>query len=89
MKGGVVIKLSKSQIKQMSSFISLYLQDIRDFIDKNRDNYEKWLKEVENKRIIKIYTRYQSLGTIDKVSLKMRKNYTSYEYNCNKELLLI
>ncbi len=54
------MRLSKSQIKQMSSFISLNLQDIRDFIDKNRDDYEKWLKEEEYKemKIKQIYKGY-------------------------------
>ena len=50
------------------------------------DAYEKWLKEEENKRIIKIYTRYRILETIDKSSLKIRKIYKTNNYNytiCN------
>jgi len=75
------MRLSKSQIKQMSSFISLHLQDIRDFIDQNRDDYEKWLKEDENTRIIKVYTRYKILETIDKSSLKISKIYKSNDFH--------
>lgn len=63
------MRLSKSQIKQMSSFISFNLQDIRDFIDKNRDDYEKWLKEEEYKEM-KIKQIYKSYVTI---SRNMRK----------------
>ncbi len=57
------MRLSKSQIKQMSSFISLNLQDIRDFIDKNRDDYEKWLKEEEYKemKIVQIHKSYVTI----------------------------
>lgn len=80
------MRLSKSQLKQMSSFISLNLQDIRNFIDQNRDDFEKWLKEEENIRITKIYTRYKILETIDKSSMKIRKIYKSNNYNyviCN------
>ena len=54
----------------MSSFISLNLQDIRDFIDQNRDDYEKWLKEeAYNKMKIKqIYKGYLTiLNTIQKI----------------------
>lgn len=59
------MRLSKSQIKQMSSFISLNLQDIRDYIDQNRDDYEKWLKEEEYKEM-KIKQIYKSYITISR-----------------------
>lgn len=45
------MQLSKSQIKQFSSFFSQNIQDIKDFIEQNRDDYEKWLKKQENKKI--------------------------------------
>lgn len=66
------MRLSKSQIKQMSSFISLNLQDIRDFIDKNRDDYEKWLKEEEYKEM-KIKQIYKSYVTISRNIRKIDK----------------
>ena len=57
------MRLSKSQIKQMSSFISLNLQDIRNFIDENRDDFEKWLKEEEYKemKIVQIHKSYVTI----------------------------
>lgn len=56
------MRLSKSQIKQMSSFISLNLQDIRDFIDENRDDFEKWLKEeYKEMKIVQIHKSYVTI----------------------------
>lgn len=80
------MRLSKSQIKQMSSFISLNLKDIRDFIDQNRDDFEKWLKEEENSLIKhkQIYTRYIILKAIDN-SFKMKEIVNIKKYviwNC-------
>ena len=78
------MNLSKSQIKQITNFINL--KEVKQYIEENRDDYEKWLKEEENKRIIKIYTRYRILETIDKSSLKIRKIYKTNNYNytiCN------
>lgn len=45
------MQLSKLQIKQFSSFFSHNIQDIKNFIEQNRDDYEKWLQEDENKKI--------------------------------------
>ena len=35
----------------MSSFIVHNLQDIKEFIEQNREDYVQWLEEQENKRI--------------------------------------
>jgi len=41
------IDLSSFQIKQLSSCISIY--DVKKFIEENKESYEKWLQEEENK----------------------------------------
>lgn len=45
------MQLSKSQIKQFSSFFSQNIKDIKDFIEQNREDYEQWLQEDEHKKI--------------------------------------
>lgn len=44
------MRLSKSQIKQFSSFFSQNIKDIKNFIEQNRDDYEQWLKEQESQK---------------------------------------
>lgn len=80
MKGGFIIKLSKSQFNQICSFLSTNLHDIKDFIEQNREDYEYWLQKQQTK-ITKIYTKFKVKETTDKSSMKIRKIYKSNDYH--------